>query len=379
MPNAINKLSTKLAAKIAERVADINVKELIEKTNRAKASGEDTGTFRIIITDESTDRHGEVILQDGLDITNYMKNPVVLFGHDYWSLPIGVTERIIREVINGVRVTIAEGHFASADANPEAQKIRRLYDEKILTTASVGIIAHETQGNVITKSELLEWSFVPVPANPNALSVAKEIGLGSELIAKIFGDTKTKDTENADPEARDEGQGPEEPGETQETAKEGGEAIETTETTSEAQNEPQNGKQGQNEGTEKAAERQKVSTEQIGAIMNKLQNAILNATTQATRDLVSLASVEEGKGAPKSTDQDMNTTTPAKADEEPSKEGGNPGTSPNGEGTGNSAQGSAEELADAARRAAKAQQVLKLIATATGEVLAELNRAKITR
>ena len=377
MPNAIHKLSRELAAKIAERAADITIKDLIEKTERSKAAGEDTGRFHIIISDESVDRHGEVILQDGMDTGNYMKNPVVLFGHDYWSLPVGVTESITKEIINGIRVTIAEGRFAPADANPEAQKIRRLYEEKILTTSSVGIIANEMQGNTITKSELLEWSFVPVPANPNALSLAKEIGLDAALISKIFRDTKHKDTENTDPEARaqetPEKNTPEAPQETPEMTPGEGEEPETTETTPEGETEQPEGTGEATEGMEKAAVKRKIDPEQVGAIMNKLQNAIIQATAQATQDLITLASVEGAKGAAKSTEPTENTNPPAQAGGEASPEGAEPGQTPEGEGTGEPAEGSAEELVKATEVRAKAQQVLKQIATATGEILAELN------
>jgi len=170
------KFGEDIAAKIAIALADAKVKELIEKTKAAA----DSGTFEVVISTDNEDRQGEVLDQGGLDLTFFKTNPVVLWAHDYQSLPIGIAESI--ETVDGK--TIARGKFAPADANPFAQQVRKLYDEKFVRTVSVGFIAKEMKGNSITKSELLEFSFVPVPANPYALSMreVKEMGLDCEML-----------------------------------------------------------------------------------------------------------------------------------------------------------------------------------------------------
>ncbi len=153
-------------------LANLNVIDFIAKTK--SASEEDTGTFEVCISTNDIDRHGDVIDQNGWSFERYMKNPVVLWGHDYWSLPIGITE--------GIRIeegkTIATGKFAPESANPFAQQVRKLYDAGIVRATSVGFIATEEVGNLITKAELLEFSFVPVPANPYALDMRKALELG---------------------------------------------------------------------------------------------------------------------------------------------------------------------------------------------------------
>ena len=64
--------------------------------------------------------------------------------------------------------------FLSADINPFAQQVRKLYEfgikagQGVGCTTSVGFIPKEfdeNARNTITKAELLEFSFVPVPAN----------------------------------------------------------------------------------------------------------------------------------------------------------------------------------------------------------------------
>ena len=60
--------------------------------DQIKAEGE--GRFTFVISTGAVDRDRDTIAVDGWDLSNYRKNPVVLFAHDYSSLPIGRTESI---------------------------------------------------------------------------------------------------------------------------------------------------------------------------------------------------------------------------------------------------------------------------------------------
>lgn len=173
----LRKLTTEIKNEILNKISTKEVVELIAKT---KAAG-DSGTFEVVISTEDLDRQGEIVKQEGIDFGNYMQNPVVLWGHDYYSLPIGVTESI--EKRDGK--TIAKGRFAPEEANPFAQQVRRMYEAGMVRTTSVGIIPQESAEGVITRCELLEYSFVPVPANPYALSLrqVKELGLDLNMLA----------------------------------------------------------------------------------------------------------------------------------------------------------------------------------------------------
>ncbi len=172
------KINSEILEKVSLAISSKDFQDAIAKTKAAT----DSGTFEVIISTADEDRQGEVINQSGWDFTNYKNNPVVLWGHNYYDLPIGVTDEIFT---NDKGQTIAKGRFAPEDANPFAQQVRKLYDAKIVKTTSVGFIAREMEGNVITKAELLEFSFVPVPANPMALSLAKELNFNaSELMTK---------------------------------------------------------------------------------------------------------------------------------------------------------------------------------------------------
>lgn len=158
--------SQKIAKEMTEKFLQLKIKSI-------KGNGE----FEMIATSEGIDRQGEVILVSAWDFLNYMKNPVVLLSHDYNALPIGaITEIIPQPEEKNIKV---KGVFANTDAGQEA---RKLYDDGILRAMSVGFMAKEREGNVITKAELLEISFVSVPANPDAV---REVKIEVEREAKI--------------------------------------------------------------------------------------------------------------------------------------------------------------------------------------------------
>jgi protein-tyrosine-phosphatase len=79
---------------------------------------------------------------------------------------------------------IIKGEFATAEQNPVAEQAFLLYDADILKTVSVGFIPLDRKGDTILKAELLELSFVPVPANPQALALAKEKNIPDSFFAK---------------------------------------------------------------------------------------------------------------------------------------------------------------------------------------------------
>jgi len=126
------------------------------------------GTFELVASTEGEDREGESILATGWQTENFMKNPVILLGHDYHSLPIGAATEVF---VEGDKLMV-RGVFANTD---EGQKARKLYDDGILRACSVGFIPVTRDGSVITSAELLEVSFVPVPCNPNAGNFAKSV------------------------------------------------------------------------------------------------------------------------------------------------------------------------------------------------------------
>lgn len=168
------------ADKLRKALLTLDIKEITTEKN---------GTFRVIMTTDKKDRDGEIIKIDGWNFENFMKNPVVLYGHNYWWLEniIGRVDKIYRTG----NQWIAEGKFASQEANPKAQMVRRLYDEKIIQSVSVWFIIKgrdPTDDSIITSAELIELSFVPIPANPDAVDLIKALG-GKEIASLVRKDT----------------------------------------------------------------------------------------------------------------------------------------------------------------------------------------------
>ena len=167
----LNKILTDETLKNFEAKAE----ELATEVAKIKADG-DEGTFKFIISTGNEDRQGERVIQDGIDIKNFMKNPVLLVDHRYTIDSIaGKFTKITRD---GDK-TIGEGVFSS---NATGEHAKALYDGGFLNAVSVGFRAlayDEEDRSNITKSELLEVSLVAVPANAEALAM-----LDSKAIAK---------------------------------------------------------------------------------------------------------------------------------------------------------------------------------------------------
>ena len=126
----------------------------------------------VLSTDE-VDRHGDVISAEGWRLESYLKNPVLLWAHDYRRPAIGRSVDVWSES----RRLMARMEFAPTDF---AQEIAALYRSGFQWGVSVGFkpIRFEERrdaksgaflGLRFIEQELLEVSAVPVPANRNAL------------------------------------------------------------------------------------------------------------------------------------------------------------------------------------------------------------------
>lgn len=147
-----------------------------------RSAGPDTRTFTISTRDE--DREGDILDVEGVVLDAYRKNPVVLWAHKYDTLPVGRSRRID---IRGDRLE-ADVQFAPTEF---AQEIKTLVDAGYIRAASVGFLPLQSEplkrGRRFTKWELLEWSLVPVPSNPEALLVAaKAKGLKVPALSKAL-------------------------------------------------------------------------------------------------------------------------------------------------------------------------------------------------
>jgi len=140
-------------------------------------------TLVVTVSTRTQDRAGDVLEPAGAELDAYRRNPVVLWAHTYGTPPVAKTLWIKRD---GDRI-IAKPQFART---PMAEEIFGLYAEGFLNAWSVGFLPHETEpivetdddgqrrfvGYRVVRWELLEYSAVPVPANPDALTHALQDG-----------------------------------------------------------------------------------------------------------------------------------------------------------------------------------------------------------
>jgi HK97 family phage prohead protease/HK97 family phage major capsid protein len=123
-------------------------------------------------------------------LENFRKNPIALFGHRS-DFPIGKWKNL------RVDDKQLKGHLqlAPKGTSDRIDEIRKLVEAGILQAVSVGFrpIEHSDRkgtkfGTTFTKCELVETSLVSVPANPNALAVAKSLNVSNATLSMVFGE-----------------------------------------------------------------------------------------------------------------------------------------------------------------------------------------------
>jgi len=158
-------------------------KQVVKKTHISEGDG-----FEFVLSDASPDRMGDVIEADGWDLVNFKRNPVALFNHNP-NFPIGkwINLRTEGGELRSVLRLAPEG------TSPRIDEIRRLVDADILRAVSVGFLPKQSEpltksggGLRFRKQELVECSLVSIPANPNALAIAKSLHISRDTVALVF-------------------------------------------------------------------------------------------------------------------------------------------------------------------------------------------------
>lgn len=165
---------------MARKDAGAMFTKLLDSQTEASA---DTRQVRVICSTDSVDRMGDVIMQDGIDLTHYRKNAVVLWGHD-------PNKPVARTIDIGVRNNRLEAtvQFPPEGDDEDSDWVYGKIKSGLVNATSVGFIPREYApldpkqpwgGYKFLKSELLEFSFVSVPANQDALIIGRSIIRGS--------------------------------------------------------------------------------------------------------------------------------------------------------------------------------------------------------
>lgn len=160
-------------------------RELAGAVIRAEGEGEDK-PLSFILSTADRDRYGDVVEQTGWDLTNYEKNKVMLWAHDYRQAPVGSPSFV---GVKGGNLVGEAVKFQQRDVHEFGWAVGQMYRQGFLNTVSVGFQPvewswfedEEGEGIRFIKSELLEFSAVPIPANPNALQLGlKSIGASAK-------------------------------------------------------------------------------------------------------------------------------------------------------------------------------------------------------
>lgn len=157
---------------------------------RQKTHVETVHGMEFVLSDETPDRMGDVISAEGFELTSFKKNPIALFNH-LASFPIGkwTNLRVEHGALRGHLQLAPEGTSDRID------EIRRLIEADILKAVSVGFrpiqsqprrVGEKVVGEHFLRQELVETSLVSVPANPNALAIAKQLDISDATLDVVF-------------------------------------------------------------------------------------------------------------------------------------------------------------------------------------------------
>jgi len=156
-------------------------------------------------SDERPDRDGDIV-QQVWRLENFVKNPLVLFSHR-WHMPaIGMTlsEKVamrVEEDYTGPALW-AMGVFATREVSAFADDTFKLIKAGFLKMVSVGFfpgtvtrVDDEAErarlglgrwGAILGNNELIEWSPVPVPANPGAHMILESAKAAGHVEASTY-------------------------------------------------------------------------------------------------------------------------------------------------------------------------------------------------
>ena len=144
------------------------------------------------------------IKRDGLDINiagmsteNFLKNPVVLWAHDYGGQrpPIGKVTSI-RTLKQKMKVRVMFD-----DQDDFAMQVKSKLDRGYLNTVSIGweTLDFDRETSTVVESDLLDVSVVPVPGDPDALIERQKVALrslGQDLLDRFTDEDLPADFEH---------------------------------------------------------------------------------------------------------------------------------------------------------------------------------------
>jgi phage head maturation protease len=177
------------------------------------AVDENKACATFLITNARRDRHGDIVEPAGCvpHLANFERNPRVFFSHQSHCLPIASA----RDPDTGALALWVEPDWVKSTAyfhlkTRESEEVFALVACGELQACSIGFVPHQAElfgpeaegaddgeavvfdagGCRFTEWDLLEWSVVPVPANPDAVALRLARGINnrplSESVRKLL-------------------------------------------------------------------------------------------------------------------------------------------------------------------------------------------------
>lgn len=159
--------------------------QIVPMTIRKNADGQD----EILITTPNYDRGNDRVIPSGAKLDNYLKNPVIMWIHDYkGATPAAGLPMAKNSYLKVTDEGIIAGPPIFLEGDPFADRVKNAWNQKLLNTASIGFAPIKSEpndkgGTDFTEWEMLEWSFAPIPMNAEAARIAKSNGL-EDLVEK---------------------------------------------------------------------------------------------------------------------------------------------------------------------------------------------------
>lgn len=164
------------------------------------------GVLRIVASDETIDRSGESIPFESWDLSKISERGVkLLIDHDYSVGSVVGKSSVVKD---DKRKAIILENPVFHTITQAARELKEMVDGGWIDEVSVGFLRHEDQKGV-ARNELMEVSFVAVPANPSArtLSMKSVNAAEAKAIEEFVKDVGEGEDDEAPAETEDPAEG----------------------------------------------------------------------------------------------------------------------------------------------------------------------------
>lgn len=177
--DAEHDISTRMPGRVYKRAGrdgGLGLDLIADPVTDAKAM-----TATAIICTSDVDRDGEVIIPGGVGVTDYVKNPIVLWEHGFnynVPAPVAKCEHPDGSLALSISKDAIEATSYFTNRNRDSEQIFALVDEGIVRATSIHVYPDYTKvrqhGGVVVypESEICEWSWCMLGVNPEAVRKA---------------------------------------------------------------------------------------------------------------------------------------------------------------------------------------------------------------